>query len=178
MKPHPWCLARVLLLAALFLPAGCRGGDSFSIPANSSSWNAAKIKARQELAQIPPAKKSTYLAIREESQWQNPFLSVSSTMIQLRIYLPDENSSAVDRGGMTRLNAARKQVLNVRLKDLPRAMRSLPDGAWPYGRVVALGEALEAPAHQPTLKKNLAVTANALQEMGVAVVLWSGDLSG
>ncbi len=140
---------------------------------DAASWNASRVAARQELTQIPPPAKDSYLAIHQESQWQNPFLSVASNMIQLRIYLPDENSSSFDRGGLTRLNAARKQVLNVRLKDLPEALDSLPANAWPYGRVVAINEALEAPENQPRLQQNVSVTTNALRDMGIVVDSWS-----
>lgn len=136
---------------------------------HAAAWTASKRDARQELTQIPLPKKSSYTAIDRESQWQNPFLSVESNTIQLRIYLADQNSSDFDRGGLTRLQAARKQTLNVRLKDLPRALSSLPDSAWPYGRVVAVAEALEAPRYRPQLQSNLNVTVKALEEMGIVV---------
>ena len=113
---------------------------SFDMSRHAAKWAAAKCSARQELTQIPPPLKSVYLNINQESQWQNPFLSVEQNMIQVRIYLPDENASPIDRGGITRLSSARKQVVNVRLAELPRALSSLPDGAWPYGRVVAIGK--------------------------------------
>jgi hypothetical protein len=119
--------------------------------------------------------KNDYLAIDQESKWQNPFLTVESNMIQIRIYLADENSSPVDRGGLTRLSAARKHILNIRPKDLPRALSSLPDGAWPYGRVVAINEELEAPQNQARLRRNLAITVDALKDMGIVVEDWTSN---
>lgn len=95
-------------------------------------------------------------------------------MIQVRIYLPDENASPVDRGGLTRLSAARKHILNVRLADLPRALVALPDGAWPYGRVVAIDKELAPPQDQIRLNKNLGATIAALQDMGIVVDDWTG----
>lgn len=135
----------------------------------AAAWNASKHAAQQDLIQIPSPSKNVYAAIDQESRWQNPFLTVESKMIQVRIYLADENSSRFDRGGMTRLNAARKLILNVRLRDLPRALASLPNSAWPYGRVVAVGEELEAPRHHAQLQSNLKVTVGALKDMGIVV---------
>ncbi|MES2222167.1 MAG: hypothetical protein V4587_14525 [Acidobacteriota bacterium] len=139
----------------------------------ASKWAADKIAARQELNQIPPPSKSVYLNINQESQWQNPFLSVEQNMIQLRIYLPDENSSPIDRGGITRLSSARKQVVNVRLAELPRALASLPNGAWPYGRVVAIGREKDTPQNRGWFSHHLDVTVHALQDMGVVVDDWN-----
>ena len=94
-------------------------------------------------------------------------------MIQIRIYFADENSSPVDRGGMTRLSSARKHILNVRLKDLPRALVALPDGAWPYGRVVAVSKELGAPQDRTLIANNLAVTIKAIEDMGIVVDDWT-----
>ncbi len=152
---------------------GCRHGNSFDMSGHAASWNASKNAARQELRQIASPSKDTYLAIDQEAQWKNPFLAVESDMIQLRIYLPDENSSPIDRGGMTRLAVARKQVLNIRLADLPQALSSLPDGAWPYGRVVAIGELRQTPQNQACRQNHLQVTIAALKDMGIVVDDWN-----
>ena len=112
-----------LSICAALAVSGCRNSaNSFDMSRHAAKWAAAKTSARQELTQIPPPHKSVYLNINQEVQWQNPFLSVEQNMIQLRIYLPDENSSPIDRGGITRLSSARKQVVNVRLSELPRAL--------------------------------------------------------
>lgn len=139
----------------------------------AAAWNASKSSAQQELAEIPAPSKETYLTIDQASKWLNPFLTVESNMIQIRIYMPDENSSSLDRGGMTRLSSARKQILNVRPKDLPRALTALPDNTWPYGRVVAISEEMETPQNRTRLRHNLAFTIGALQEMGIVVNNWA-----
>ena len=159
-----------LAFGALLFLGGCRNqGDPFNMSRRVAAWSASKQSARQDLIQIPSPAKNVYAAIDQESRWQNPFLTVESKMIQVRIYVADENSSELDRGGMTRLNAARKHILNVRLRDLPRALASLPNSAWPYGRVVAVGEELEAPQHQARLQSNLKITVGALDDMGIVV---------
>lgn len=144
--------------------------------AHAASWNASKNAARQDLTQIAAPSKNTYLAIDQEAQWKNPFLTIESGMIQLRIYLPDENSSPIDRGGMTRIAAARKQVLNVRLADLPQALSSLPANAWPYGRVVAIAEERQTPQNSAWLPNHLNVTIRTLRDMGIVVDDWNTSL--
>ncbi len=162
------------VLGVLLSATACKNhGDSFNMSADPAAWTGAKNDARRQLTEVPLPTKDTYLTIDQESQWQNPFLTVESNMIKIRIYTADENSSAVDRGGLTRLSAARKHILNVRLKDLPRALVSLPDGAWPYGRVVALNEDSETQRNQARLRSNLTVTLAALNDMGVVVDDWT-----
>jgi hypothetical protein len=166
-------LLALALLASLAV-SGCRSsGNTFDMSRHAAKWVAAKTSARQELTQIPLPLKSVYLPIDQESQWQNPFLSVEQNMIQLRIYLPDENSSPIDRGGITRLSSARKQVVNVRLAELPRALASLPNGAWPYGRVVAIGRESETPQNRAWFPNHLSITVSTLQEIGVVVDDWN-----
>lgn len=159
-----------LVLALPTLLAGChshRGG--FALPA-PAKWQATLSDARGELSSIPPSKKALLTKYDSESKWRNPFLTVSSTSIQLSIYLADQNNSDFDRGGMTRIRAARKQVVTVRLRDLPRALTSLPDSAWPDGRAVGINEALEPPSQKATLDQNMQTTTQALQTMAVTVI--------
>jgi hypothetical protein len=174
---YPGLRSAALLALAAFVSvsvSGCRNsGNTFDMSRHPAKWAAAKASARQELTQIPPPLKSVYLPIDQESQWQNPFLSVEQNMIQLRIYLPDENSSPIDRGGLTRMSSARKQVVNVRLAELPRALASLPDGAWPYGRVVAIGRERETPQNRAWFPNHLDITVSTLQEIGVVVDDWN-----
>ncbi|MHB1793931.1 MAG: hypothetical protein ACYCPO_03100 [Acidobacteriaceae bacterium] len=163
-----------LAISASLAVSGCRNhGNTFDMSRHAAQWAAAKTAARQELAQIPPPLKSVYLNIDQEPQWQNPFLSIEQNMIQLRIYLPDENASPVDRGGLTRMSSARRQVVNIRLAELPQALSSLPDGAWPYGRVVAIGREKETPQNRAWFPNHLAITVYALQDMGVVVDDWN-----
>jgi hypothetical protein len=159
-----------LVLALPMLLAGCRSGRTgFSLP-SQGKWQATLSDARQDLGSIPPSKKTLLTKYDSESKWRNPFLTVSSTSIQLSIYLADQNNSDFDRGGMTRLRAARKQVVTVRLRDLPRALTSLPDSAWPDGRAVGINEALEPPSQKGVLDRNMQTTSQALQTMAVTVI--------
>lgn len=159
-----------ILLALPALLAGCHSGrNGFVLPA-PAKWQATLSDAHQELSSIPPPKKTLLTKYDSEAQWRNPFLTVSSTSIQLRIYLADQNNSEFDRGGLTRLQAARKQVIAVRLRDLPRALTSLPESAWPDGRAVGINQALEPPTQKAVLDRNLESTEGALQALGVTTV--------
>ncbi len=163
-----------LAVSGTLIVGGCRNSaNTFDMSRHAAKWSAAKTSAHQELAQIPPPLKSVYLPINQESQWQNPYLSVEQNMIQLRIYLPDENASPIDRGGLTRMSSARKQVVNVRLAELPRALASLPNGAWPYGRVVAIGREKNNPQNRAWFSSHLDITVRTLQDMGVVVDDWN-----
>ncbi len=113
------------------------------------------------------------MPVRAEDNWQNPFLSVESGMLLLRIYLPDENTSPTDAGGMTRPAKARKQELTIRLKDLPRALASLPEGCWPYGRVVAVAEGFESANDRTEIRRNMEQTYKVLNDLGVVVDEWN-----
>ncbi|MHB8303289.1 MAG: hypothetical protein ACYDC6_10705 [Acidobacteriaceae bacterium] len=164
-----------LAVCLLSILAGCRHrGDGFNAARNPAAWNASKSSARQELSDIPQPSKNAYMAIRREPQWQNPFLSVGRNMIQVRIFLADDNDSQLDRGGLTRTSAARRQVLNVRLADLPRALASLPNDVWPYGRVVAVGEGLSDAQDRAQVRRNWEATVDALNDLGVVVHEWNG----
>lgn len=166
----PWC---GLLLLCVSL-GGCKhSADAFNRTGNPAEWRASKEAARQELNEIPPPSKNLYLEIHEEPQWQNPFLSVERDMIQVRLYLGDNNTSPFDRGGITRTTAARRQVLNVRLADLPRALAALPSDAWPYGRVVAVQEGLADKQDRAQIRRNLEITMNALNDLGIVVDDWN-----
>lgn len=177
--PFKKAAVSTLILGVLVAVAGCRSGaNPFDMSSRAAAWRGSQQSARQELTEVPLPAKSTYLTIDRPSQWQNPLLTVDQNMIQMRIYLADENSSAIDRGGMTRISAARKHVLNIRPKDLPRALAALPDGAWPYGRVVAVGEEKPTPRSRARLAANIALTIGALREMHIVVDDWTNPARG
>ena len=72
-----------------------------------------------ELAQfalIPLPTKSMYVDVHEPSAWANPFLSVGTDMVTLRITLADANPSTVGEGTLLRPAAARRQELQLRAR--------------------------------------------------------------
>ena len=164
----------IFLAAALSLcvlsTAGCTRSAAVGYAPPSVS---AVADARTDIAAIPLPAKNAVLTVGDESQWRNPFLSVGDKMLLLRIYLPDDNASQLDRGGFTRSANARKQELNIRLSDLPRALASLPQDCWPYGRVVAVTPGFLTPQNQALLRHNEQVTLQTLHALGVIAEDWT-----
>lgn len=134
---------------------------------------AERDQERAELDQIPLPTKSLYIDIHDPSQWTNPFLSVGAGMVTLRILLPDENPSPVGHGDLLRLEAARRQELQLRVSDLDTAIAAIPAGAWPYGRVIAVAESPSAAAgDRPEVRRNVEAVIRQLNDLGIVVEEW------
>jgi hypothetical protein len=167
-------LTPALLVLAL---AGCTGS-----PLSTSASNAALARRQQtesvraELAQIPLPSKSRYMAVRSLSIWENPYLTVQGSMVTLHVTMADANTSTLGVGGMLRPVGARRQDLNVRTADLPAALNAIPQDAWPYGRVVALEEAHDAPqSARPELRRNMETAIKTLGDLGIVVYEWQDN---
>ena len=130
---------------------------------------------RVQLAQIPLPTKSMYVDVHEPSAWANPFLVVGADMITLRILQPDANPSPVGQSTLLRLEAARRQELELRLGDLTQAIVAIPAGAWPYGRVIAVAESPLATAKdRPKVRRNVEDVIRKLNDLGIVVEEWPG----
>jgi hypothetical protein len=128
---------------------------------------------RAALAHIPLPTKSLYVDIHEPSAWANPFLSVEANMLDLRITLADANPSPAGQGTMLRPAGARRQELQLRPTELADAIVALPDGAWRYGRVIAVAEAPGASAKdRPQIRRNVEAAIQQLNDMGIVVQEW------
>lgn len=135
----------------------------------------ARDSARQQIDQVPPPAKSRYLAIHTQESWANPFLTVGRETIRMRVILPDVNPGAYGTGTMLRPADARKQELDIRLADLPTALAAVPQGAWPYGRVIAVEETpVETKADRPAVRRNVEATIQVLNDLGIVVDEWTG----
>ncbi len=128
---------------------------------------------RAALEQVPLPTKSMYVDVHERGAWLNPFLSVDSDYLTLRVTMADANPSAVGQGSMLRPDAARRQEVQVRFSDLADALIALPPGAWRYGRVVAVAESpLAASKDRPRVRRNVEATIQQLNDLGVVVEEW------
>lgn len=133
----------------------------------------AQDQERSQLEQIPLPTKSLYIDIHDPSAWTNPFLSVGSDTITLRIILADANPSPVGEGTLLRPQAARRQELTLRMSDLDKAVASIPAGAWHYGRVIAIEESSAAlPADRPKVRRNVEAVIRDLNDLGIVVQEW------
>jgi hypothetical protein len=128
---------------------------------------------RDALSHIPLPTKSLYIDVHEPSAWANPFLAVGPDAITLRIVRADANSSDVGKGTMLRPDAARRQEIEIRPKDLAEAMVAVPQGAWQYGRVVAVAELPGATKKdRPKIRRNVETAIQQLNDLGIVVQEW------
>jgi hypothetical protein len=128
---------------------------------------------REALSHIPLPTKSMYVDVHDPSVWANPFLVVGADAITLRIMQSDANTSDVGKGTMLRPEAARRQEIEIRPKDLTDAMVAVPQGAWQYGRVVAVAELPGAAAKdRPKIRRNVEAAIQQLNDLGIVVEEW------
>lgn len=152
-----------------------RQAEQAAVQAEQKAQAAAVESADQRTAleHIPLPDKSLYANIHQPGQWKNPFITVGTDHIDLHIILADANTSTLTEGTMLRPEAARRQELQIRLADLPKALIALPDGAWRYGRVVAIAESPEATRKQrPAIRRNVEAAIQQLNDLGIVVEEW------
>jgi hypothetical protein len=148
--------------------AGCHS-HTFSQTAEQAraERNAEQSSERQQLDTIPPPSKSRFMAVHTAEQWENPSITIEPGMLELRVTLADP-TPALGSGGMLRPVAARQQELNISLDRLDEAVSSIPQSAWPYGRVVSVEEPLKTPPKaEPQIRRNLEVTVRELNNLGI-----------
>ncbi len=128
---------------------------------------------RAQIALIPLPTKSLYVDVHEPGAWSNPFVSVDAGWINLRVTMADANPSTLGQGSLLRIEAARRQEIQVRPADLAEAIIALPPGAWRYGRVVAVAESpLANKKDQPKIRRNVEVAIQQLNDLGIVVEEW------
>ena len=134
---------------------------------------AERDRQRAALAAIPLPTKSMYVDVRDPGAWANPFLSVDTDTLGLRIMLADANPSSLGQGTMLRPDAARRQELQLRPGDLAQALIALPPSAWRYGRVIAVAESPQASRKdRPQVRRNVEAVIQQLNDLGVVVEEW------
>jgi cell division septation protein DedD len=164
--------AACVTLSLPLLLAGCNRASAGTTTAVASPQ--AIESAREQMDLIPPPSKTRYMAIHSLESWENPYLTVQENMATLHVTLADANPSQLGVGGMLRPVAARRQDLTIRVNDLPAALNAVPENSWPYGRVVAIEEAHDAPASaRPAIRRNVEATIKTLGDLGVVVYEWN-----
>jgi hypothetical protein len=163
------CLSSLLIsLPLVTVLAGCHT-HTFSQSAEQARLErrAEQDSARQQLDLIPPPSKSRFMAIHTAESWENPSITVEPGMLELRVTLGDATPS-LGSGGMLRPVAARQQELNISPDKLDEAISSIPQSAWPYGRVVSVEEPMKTPpSAEPQVRRNLEVTVRELNDLGI-----------
>lgn len=155
------------------------GAAKSAVSAEQQAQAAAQARAterdqeRVQLSRIPLPTKSLYVDVHDPSAWSNPFLAVGPDTVTLRVIQSDANTSDVGKGTMLRPEAARRQEIQIRPGDLAQAMVALPEGAWRYGRVVAVAELPGAQAQdRPKIRRNVEAAIQQLNDLGIVVEEW------
>jgi len=175
--------AGLLLFASIY---GCHKEEQAVVGVAKTAVNAEKKaqaaaqqnatesdRLRAALAQIPLPTKSMYVDVHEQGAWANPFLSVDTETLNLRVLLADANPSAVGQGTMLRPEAARRQEIQLRPADLAQALIALPPGAWRYGRVIAIAESpVASKKDRPKVRRNVEAAIQKLNDLGIVVEEW------
>ena len=171
-------LSSILSITAIAPLSGCRQAAANPAAANLDLSHQVDT-ARQDLGQIPPPSKNVYMSVRTLDDWENPFITAQANMLTLHVLMPDANPSELGKGTMLRPLAARRQVLQIRPEHLAEALNAIPHGAWPYGRVVAIEEAHDAPkSARPALRRNIEAAVQTLSDVGVVADEWTSDRAG
>jgi len=163
------------LAGALFFSLAATGCNRAAADARVATASPREMDtARQQMELIPPPSKTRYLAVSSLSSWDNPYLTVQENMVTLHITQADANTTGMGVGGMLRPVGARRQVLNVRVSDLPASLNAVPEDSWPYGRVVAIEEAHDTPSSdRPAVRRNMEAAIKTLSDLGVVVYEWN-----
>jgi hypothetical protein len=177
-----WRWTPTLLCLCALYAAGCKnetptpGPTRAEVRQERQAQQSRMDAARQDLEQIPPPSKNRYLSVHNKDAYGNPFLVIHPQTITLTIIYRDQDPNGFDAGGMLRPPNARKQELDIRLADLPKALSSLSSDAWPYGRVVAIEESPTAPkTERVAIRRNVEATISILNDLGVVVDEWTGN---
>lgn len=145
--------------------------------ARDRARSAAMNADEEQLDAIPLPSKNVYTAIHTRASWQNPFLVVTKSTVSLSVLYPDLGPAHAPGDAFLRPVAARRQRLELRLSDLPRALTALPENVWPYGRVIAVEDDPSASrADRPQVRRNEEATMKTLNDLGV--VAWEWPSSG
>jgi hypothetical protein len=124
-----------------------------SLPSQAVACPAAMLPIKERIpARISPADPGKYRNVEDASDWNNPFLAITSDGFNLRFH-----------GGQ----------MHGPLSTLARTVVGLPDSAWPYGRVLAASEVgVQSIDGSGVIKRNKEEADKILKELGVTVVWW------
>lgn len=161
------------LLCAVML-AGCKSDEPMLRDVSAAANQKQIDDARQQMELIPPPSKTRYMAVKSLTSWENPYLTVQGGMVTVHVTLADANTSGLGEGGLLRPVGARRRDLNVRVNELSAALNAIPQNAWPYGRVVAVEEAHDAPVSaRPEVRRNMEAVIKTLSDLGIVVYEWA-----
>ena len=130
----------------------------------------------QQLDAIPPPAKTRYMAVTSSSRWQNPFLTIHSDTVDLRIPAPPAPPARPTRRRRRKPHsrpAPLWKTTTLTLDALPAALAALPESNWPYGRVIATEDDLSGTSSDKVkVRRNEEKVLNLLNNLGVVSYEW------
>jgi hypothetical protein len=138
------CLSAVALSLALL--ASC------AKPPQAPEEAAKAASAEARIQKIPPADPEKYSDVHDYKQWKNPYLFIR-------------------KDGVALLDVSNNEQLLVKPEDLPEILAQLPLKAWPYGRVVAVGQngVLTSADDAVLIRKNRGIVLGTLESLRILV---------
>lgn len=103
---------------------------------------------------IPKADPNKYKAIQDGQEWQNPKMFVRPEGIEVIGVTP--------------------RARDIPVESVPEILEHLPDSAWPYGLVVAVGDIglIGSRKDKPRIQANRIKLLRILRQRGIVVELW------
>ena len=129
-----------------FILVGALAACSASPPPEST-----EASKPTRLESIPAPDPSRYPVVSDMAHWQNPYLLVRGDGIGL-------------------VDLANREIHMLKPEQIPGKLGSLPSSAWPYGRVVLVGEGIPKDPTEQTkadVRKNRALLLGTLKELDV-----------
>ena len=137
---------RYLLLATVVAAIAALASCSRpKLPAAPAETSYARLQA------IPPADPAQYRDLHDYKDWRNPYLFIR-------------------KDGVALLDVKNNEQRLVKPEDLAEALAQLPPSAWPYGRVVAVGEngVMTSADDKVLIRKNRGIVLGTLENLHIS----------
>ncbi|MGA7295657.1 MAG: hypothetical protein WBW53_14915 [Terriglobales bacterium] len=134
-----------------FILLGALASCSKAPQTPASESQATEAPQQTGLERIPPPDPSKYPPFSDLSGWKNPYF-------------------VVREDGIGMVDLSNREIHILTPEEIPAELATLPESAWPYGRVALVTEAVPKDANDQTkaeLRKNRALLLGTLQELDV-----------
>jgi hypothetical protein len=134
------------LVVSLALLASCPK------PPRAPEDTATAISPEARIQRIPPADPEKYRSVHDYKEWKNPYLFIR-------------------KDGVALMDVGNNEQRLVKAEDLPEVLAQLPLTAWPYGRVVAVGQngVLSSADDAVLIRKNRGIVLGTLESLHILV---------
>jgi hypothetical protein len=125
---------------------------SCSKPPRAPEETAAAASPEARIQQIPPADPEKYRNVHDYKEWKNPYLFIR-------------------KDGVALVDVSNNEQRLIKPEDLPQILAQLPLKAWPYGRVVAVGQngVLSSADDAALIRKNRGIVLGTLESLHISV---------